>query len=70
MTMMSWRFMYWLFFAVGVIRVFLGAAVLLRSARHPTPQGSARDSDGAHSCRAERDVDRGGSGARRILDTT
>jgi plastocyanin len=32
--MMGWRFMYWLFFAVGVIGVSLGAAAILRVARH------------------------------------
>lgn len=32
--MMGWRFMYWLFFAVGVIGVALGTAVMLRAARH------------------------------------
>lgn len=34
MSMMGWRFMYWVFFAVGAIGVVLGTAVLLRAARH------------------------------------
>jgi plastocyanin len=31
MTMMTWRFIYWLFFAVGVLGVILGVAVFLRA---------------------------------------
>ncbi|MEX2556835.1 MAG: cupredoxin domain-containing protein [Actinomycetota bacterium] len=38
MTMMAWRFLYWLFFAVGVIGVVLGAAVLLRAMHHRRPK--------------------------------
>jgi nitrite reductase (NO-forming) len=33
--MMAWRFMYWVFFVVGVIGVILGVAVFLRVARRP-----------------------------------
>src|SRR5687768_4742244 len=33
MSMMGWRLMYWVFFAVGVIGLALGTAVLLRAAR-------------------------------------
>ncbi len=34
MSMTGWRVMYWMFFAVGVIGVAFGTAVLLRAARH------------------------------------
>jgi plastocyanin len=38
MTMMAWRFMYWVFVAVGVIGMILGLAVLLRTARSRRPR--------------------------------
>jgi plastocyanin len=31
MTMMTWRFLYWVFFAVGALGVILGVAVFLRA---------------------------------------
>ncbi|MGH2725964.1 MAG: hypothetical protein ACRDKS_03205 [Actinomycetota bacterium] len=36
MTMMGWRFMYWLFFAVGVTGVLAAAALLLAANRRRT----------------------------------
>jgi uncharacterized cupredoxin-like copper-binding protein len=38
MTMMGWRLMYWLFFAVGIIGIALAGALLLRAVRTKRPK--------------------------------